>query len=100
MTSFSHWHIHEDEHQILWAELDKKDASVNTINDEILDELEILCNKITHGNYTGFVISSGKSKGFIAGADIEHFSSFKDSASLTNSLTDFSFSSVRFIGVS
>lgn len=86
MTHFTHWHIEKDNDDILWAKLDKQDSSVNTLNDEVLNELESICLTVNNGDYKGLVIFSGKEKGFIAGADIEHFSKFKDSAEVVQFL--------------
>ncbi len=79
MTNFTHWQVKTDQEQILWAGLDRNDATLNTINNEVLNELQQIINDVKQGAYKGLVIFSAKEKGFIAGADISHFSKFGSS---------------------
>lgn len=79
MTNFTHWQIKPDDEQILWAGLDRSDATVNTIDHEVLNELQEIINDVKQSSYKGLVIYSAKAKGFIAGADISHFSKFDNS---------------------
>lgn len=87
MADFTQWHTSVDDNHIFWAGLDKSDSSVNSINQTVLEELEQLIHQVQHTpSYKGLVIYSKKSKGFIAGADIQHFSSFQDSNEIVNFL--------------
>lgn len=79
MTTYNHWQTDIDEAKVLWAGLDRNDASVNTINDEVLNELDSLIQHVQTDGLRGLVIYSKKDKGFIAGADISHFSKFTGS---------------------
>ena len=79
MTTYNHWQTDIDEAKVLWAGLDRNDASINTINDEVLNELESLIQSVYSDGLKGLVIYSKKDKGFIAGADISHFSKFTGS---------------------
>lgn len=80
--SYKHWHVVLDNDQIMWLSIDRKSASVNTINTEVLHELESIITVIEAKAPKGVIIRSAKPSGFIAGADIQQFSHFssKDEA--------------------
>lgn len=87
MATYQHFVINKDEHGILWAGFDRAGRTANTIDDSVLDELRHLvadCNKDKH--LKALVIYSNKDKGFIAGADITHFSSFTDTSDIADFL--------------
>lgn len=76
---WDNWQLTEDDKQIMWLGLDRKDASVNTINEAILDELNVILQDIAKDKKAkGLIIYSLKEKGFIAGADVSLFTEFKD----------------------
>lgn len=71
------WKFLVDKQHIAWLGLDCHDASTNTISPDVLDELQLLVQKIANdASLKGMVIYSLKSSGFIAGADIHIFSKF------------------------
>ena len=71
MSNYKHWEMHTDSDAIIWLGLNRQNASVNSINDEVLDELNGLLQEMTQiSNAKGLVIYSLKKKGFIAGADV------------------------------
>src|SRR3989338_171750 len=73
-TDYQNWRLQTDQDKILWLTLDKKNASANTIDDSILTEFaQILTDLEQATDLKGVVIQSGKSSGFIAGANIEQF---------------------------
>jgi 3-hydroxyacyl-CoA dehydrogenase/enoyl-CoA hydratase/3-hydroxybutyryl-CoA epimerase len=77
MNNYKHWEMHTDKDHIAWLGLDRKDTSVNSINDEVLDELNSLLQEISQiSSVKGLIIYSLKEKGFIAGADVNAFSNF------------------------
>jgi 3-hydroxyacyl-CoA dehydrogenase/enoyl-CoA hydratase/3-hydroxybutyryl-CoA epimerase len=81
MNNYKHWNLQRDNDAILWLGLNRSDTSVNTINVEVLDELNSLLHEISHDKKAlGLVIFSEKEKGFIAGADVNSFTQFKDSS--------------------
>lgn len=81
MNSYKNWNLYRDEEGIVWLGLERQDTTVNTINEEILDELNSLLHEISlDKKAVGLVIYSLKEKGFIAGADIHTFSKFEKSA--------------------
>ncbi len=87
MTSYQHWLIEKDENNILWAGFDRAERTVNTIDESVLDELRQIiadCNK--DKTLKALVVCSNKEKGFIAGADITHFSKFTDTSDIAHFL--------------
>lgn len=78
---YQHWQLQQDEQGIYWLQFNRSDASANLINDVVLDEFETILDVCAQSETTakkikGLVIFSGKSKGFIAGADVDYFSRF------------------------
>ncbi|MCC5959027.1 MAG: enoyl-CoA hydratase/isomerase family protein [Rhodobacteraceae bacterium] len=65
-----HWRYSVDDDQIGWLVLDRTDASVNTISDAVLRELETHLDRIRADMPRALVLRSGKPAGFAAGADI------------------------------
>ncbi len=79
MQQYQNWRLEIDEEQILWLYFDKKNASVNTIDFDVMNELSRILDLLAADNATkGLIITSAKSSGFIAGADITLFNKFKD----------------------
>lgn len=77
MSNYKHWQMQVDASQIIWLGLDRKETTVNTINNEVLDELSGLLHEVSKNNDAkGVVIHSLKDKGFIAGADVNAFAHF------------------------
>lgn len=81
MNNYKHWDLQRDNDSILWLGMNRKDTAVNSINDEVLNELNSLLQEISlDKNAIGLVIFSLKDKGFIAGADVNAFSKFESTA--------------------
>lgn len=81
MNKYKNWNLQRDNDAIIWLGLDRHDASTNSINEEILDELNSLLHEISlDKNAIGLVVYSQKEKGFIAGADVNSFSKFETTA--------------------
>ncbi len=81
MNNYKHWNMQRDENNILWLGLDRQGMPVNSIHEEVLDELNSLLHEIAlDKNAIGVVIHSLKEKGFIAGADVQVISKFENSA--------------------
>lgn len=74
---YKHFHLNTDEDNILWVSIDRKNASVNSLNREVFNELDALVTQIAADEPAGVVFFSGKEKGFIAGADITQFTALK-----------------------
>ncbi len=72
-TNYNNWSLTTDTAGICWLTFDRKDASANTLNTEVLSEFDGILTVLTAQPPKGLVIKSGKSNGFIAGADISEF---------------------------
>jgi len=70
-----HWNIETDDKGIAWLCFDKAESAVNVLSTEVMLELEEKLGAIGTNLPQGLVIYSGKSSGFIMGADISEFSS-------------------------
>ncbi|MGQ3887813.1 3-hydroxyacyl-CoA dehydrogenase NAD-binding domain-containing protein [Legionella sp. CNM-1927-20] len=78
MNNYKHWEIETDSENIIWLGINRADAALNSINSEVLDELNSILQEIVkQSSAQGLVIYSTKDKGFIAGADINAFSKFQ-----------------------
>lgn len=83
MNKTKHWTVEVDTDNIIWLGFGRQDATVNTINDEVLDELNLLLQDVgKRDDLKGLVIHSIKEKGFIAGADVKTFTELTDSKKL------------------
>ncbi len=69
---YHHWKIDQDSQGIVWVTFDRQDSKVNTLGREKLDELKQVVDHLPP-TAKGVVFQSGKSTGFIAGADITEF---------------------------
>jgi 3-hydroxyacyl-CoA dehydrogenase/enoyl-CoA hydratase/3-hydroxybutyryl-CoA epimerase len=88
MNNYKHWNVEQDAEHIIWLGIDRKDAAVNTINDEVLDELNtIFLDIVKRENIKGLIIYSLKQKGFIAGADVNTFAELTDADKVSQFLT-------------
>jgi 3-hydroxyacyl-CoA dehydrogenase/enoyl-CoA hydratase/3-hydroxybutyryl-CoA epimerase len=72
MNPLRHWRRRVDD-GICWLTFDKADSSVNTFSQETLDELEQELARPIEPDVRGLVFESGKSSGFVAGADVKEF---------------------------
>lgn len=75
--SYQNWQVNIT-NNIVWLYFNRAERSVNTFNHVVLNELQIILTCVTQQHdIKGLVITSAKSKGFIAGADIEEFGKLK-----------------------
>jgi len=70
---FKNWRLERDENDIAWLYIDKADAAANTLSASVLEELYEILNQLKEDRPQGLVILSAKKSGFIAGADINEF---------------------------
>ena len=71
--TLQHWTSRTDGEGIVWAQIDKADASANVLSAEVMSELNTLIDPYVASPPTGLVIHSGKRSGFVMGADINEF---------------------------
>ncbi len=76
---FKNWYIVEEQ-DIYWLYCDKADSSTNVLSESVLTELSTIVKKLSVKQVRGLVLLSAKKSGFIAGADIEEFTSLKSSS--------------------
>jgi 3-hydroxyacyl-CoA dehydrogenase/enoyl-CoA hydratase/3-hydroxybutyryl-CoA epimerase len=74
---FAHWKTEVDGEGIVLLTFDRAQASVNTLGRAVMDELDQIIERLSFETPKGVIIRSGKSSGFIAGADIHEFESFE-----------------------
>jgi len=68
-----HWQLKRDAEDIAWLALDREGEKLNSLNGEVLLELDAILAKLEENLPRGLVIYSAKKSGFIAGADIREF---------------------------
>lgn len=73
LPALTHWQTTRDEAGIVWATLDCAGASTNTLGRDVMAELLTLLDHLDSAPPRGLIFRSGKTSGFIAGADIEEF---------------------------
>jgi len=85
-----HWRFSVDFEGIGWLTIDTPNAAVNTLSRESVAELDTIVTTIEGlapaGGLQGVVLLSGKSSGFIAGADVAEFDHMLDPGVLTGAL--------------
>ena len=76
-VSYLNWQLQQKEH-ILWLYFDKKNSSNNNLDKNVLTELSSIIKEVTHNkSVQGLIVTSGKTNGFIVGADIQTISKLK-----------------------
>jgi 3-hydroxyacyl-CoA dehydrogenase/enoyl-CoA hydratase/3-hydroxybutyryl-CoA epimerase len=67
------WQSHRDDDGILWLILDQQNTGTNVLSISVLEQLDSLLDEISQDLPRAIVFRSGKSRGFIAGADVNEF---------------------------
>lgn len=73
MNEAKNWRMETDTDGIVWLCIDKDDAGANVLSGPVLTELANIIAPYKNNPPRGLVIHSGKSNGFIMGADINEF---------------------------
>lgn len=73
-----HWQAETDDAGIVWLCFDKADGSANVLSASVLEQLAGLLETFEGTPPRGVVIFSGKSNGFVMGADINEFTSIEN----------------------
>lgn len=74
-----HWHI-DYFSDLAMLTLDVAGQSANVLSQEVLNELGHILSEIDSKPLQGVIIRSGKTNGFIAGADVREFVAINDTA--------------------
>ncbi|NNC76542.1 MAG: 3-hydroxyacyl-CoA dehydrogenase [Woeseiaceae bacterium] len=69
----THWSSEKDADGVVWLKIDKADGGANVLSGPVLNELNDALQVLEDDLPKGVVIYSGKSNGFIMGADINEF---------------------------
>jgi len=72
--NFKHWKLTTDEQGFVLLSFDTFENTTNVLSVETLNELEEIISVVKTQSPKGLIISSAKSSGFIAGADVHSFS--------------------------
>jgi len=72
-NDYRHWQLEVDAEGIAWATLDKTGEAANSLSAAVMDELALILDRLELYPPKGLIFRSGKSAGFIAGADIGEF---------------------------
>jgi 3-hydroxyacyl-CoA dehydrogenase/enoyl-CoA hydratase/3-hydroxybutyryl-CoA epimerase len=83
----SAWQYHLDADGIAWLTFDRPDTSANTLSRAVLSELAAQLDSLAVARPRGLVIRSGKSSGFIAGANIREFTTLATEADALDFVT-------------
>jgi 3-hydroxyacyl-CoA dehydrogenase/enoyl-CoA hydratase/3-hydroxybutyryl-CoA epimerase len=75
-----HWTITREAGGFATLTFDKAGASANTLSAAVLDELNEALDILDREPPKGLIVRSGKSNGFIAGADVDEFADVTDAA--------------------
>ena len=82
---YKNWNLKLDDDGIAWLHLDVPKSSANTLNESVINELDDIVKALLEDTPKGVVILSDKDSGFIAGADINEFTTFEsEEAALVN----------------
>ena len=73
-----HWRLNVDADHLAWLVFDRADSSTNTLSSEALRELGQIADHLQSMPPKGLAILSAKDNGFVAGADIDEFTTLKD----------------------
>ncbi len=76
--TLKNWVINRDERNIAHLIIDCPERSMNALSIEVMTELAQAIDHLDSHRPAGLIIRSGKSNGFIAGADVNEFSSFEN----------------------
>ena len=71
--NLKHWKLERDADGVAWAILDTANSSTNTLGGEVMTELNVLLDECETNPPKGLIFKSAKEAGFIAGANIEEF---------------------------
>jgi 3-hydroxyacyl-CoA dehydrogenase/enoyl-CoA hydratase/3-hydroxybutyryl-CoA epimerase len=72
------WTSEIDDRGIAWLCIDKADGGANVLSGEVLTELNSIIEPMQERPPAGVIIHSGKSNGFVMGADINEFTKIEN----------------------
>jgi 3-hydroxyacyl-CoA dehydrogenase/enoyl-CoA hydratase/3-hydroxybutyryl-CoA epimerase len=87
-SKWKNWRLTRDKSDIAWLILDKQGSSANILSMDVLRELSEVIAELETNPAKGLVIRSGKTSGFVAGADITEFGVLSDEDQIAAMLTE------------
>jgi len=85
-NKFRHWRLSRDRDNIIYAYLDREGERVNSLSRAVLEEFEQLVALAETSSPRGLVLMSGKTTGFVFGADVKEFEGFDDASAVTREI--------------
>lgn len=73
--TYNNWTLQREPEGLAWAILDTANSSTNTLGAEVMTELGAILDECEKNPPKGLIFKSAKEAGFIAGANIEEFTS-------------------------
>jgi len=67
------WSLDTDTQGVAWLTVDKPDSSANSLSRSVMEELDAHIATLARKPPKALIVTSGKSSGFVAGADIKEF---------------------------
>lgn len=90
LPNLKDWRFSIDQEGIAWALFDREGESANALGRRPLEELMAIVARVEEGTRTkeirGLVLTSGKEKGFIVGADIREFDLLETEAQVIDAI--------------
>jgi len=83
---FQHWQPARDDDGIVVLTLDRSGTSVNAMSRAVLDELSEIAERLSFEPPKGVIIRSGKSAGFVAGADLKEFEGYAKTGTVLDAI--------------
>lgn len=71
--TYKNWKLEREADGVTWAILDTANSSTNTLGAEVMAELSLILDECEKNPPKGLIFKSAKEAGFIAGANIEEF---------------------------
>ncbi len=72
-NQYLNWTVAHNSSDVVWLRLDVAGSRTNILSEPVLGELRQILERLAKETPSGVAVISGKSKGFIAGADIKEF---------------------------
>jgi 3-hydroxyacyl-CoA dehydrogenase/enoyl-CoA hydratase/3-hydroxybutyryl-CoA epimerase len=83
---FNHWRAEVRDDRVVVLTFDRAASSVNTLARAVLEELEQIIERVAIEKPKGLVVISGKTAGFVAGADIGEFKVYHERGTVFESI--------------
>jgi len=83
---FRHWRSEKDADGIVILTLDREGSPVNALSRAVLDELAEIVERLSFEPPKGVVICSGKTAGFVVGADLKEFEGYEKAGTVLDNI--------------